>query len=301
MRMKEVVVIGSANMDKVYRVAHIPVGGESIVASSQMYNPGGKGANQAVAAARQGADVSIVCGLGQDDDGDALVKSLVDMGVKADGISRFADAQTGIAMIVVADDGENMIVVSQGANSRVSEAVLSDHDALLRRVGIGILQMEIPHETVWAALSRLKAYGAMTILNPSPAAAIPDEALRNVDILVPNEMEMAYLLGGAPDLSSGALADYARAKGIGAIVMTLGPRGAALITAEGIRTFPCVPVKAVDSTGAGDCFLGTMAAWLAEDDPLEEAIRKAMKAAAIAVTREGAQQAMPSREEVLEG
>ncbi|MDL2318871.1 ribokinase [Eubacteriales bacterium OttesenSCG-928-A19] len=295
---RSVVIIGSINMDKVYQVPHIPLAGETILSGSQMKNPGGKGANQAVAAALQGAKVHMIGCVGADDDGEALLRSLGNAGVYTDGVLRLEDTPTGIAMIVVADDGENTIVVSAGANARVDAGTLDQNDVLLREAGFGVVQLEIPHETAWLALRRLRAHGVATILNPSPACAIPDEALRNTDILVPNETEMRYLLGHDPDPAGEDLMAYARTKGLKAIVMTLGPEGCCLATPDAVRPFPCTPVRALDSTGAGDCFLGTMTAWLAGGHPLETAIEKAMAAAAIAVTRPGAQQAMPRREEI---
>lgn len=295
---KPVVVVGSINMDKVYQVAHIPLAGETILSHGYMRNPGGKGANQAVAAALQGADVRMIGCVGADDDGDALLHSLRRAGVHTGGVARLDDTPTGIAMIVVSDDGENTIVVNAGANARVDRSVLDHNDALLTSAGYGVVQLEIPHETAWLALRRLRGAGVATVLNPSPACPVPDEALRNTDILVPNETEMRYLLGHDPDLAGNELIEYARAKGIRAIVMTLGPDGCCLATQDAARMFPCTPVRAVDSTGAGDCFLGTMTAWLAEGHPLEKAIEKAMAAAAIAVARAGAQQSMPRREEI---
>lgn len=295
---KPVVIIGSINMDKVYQVPHIPLAGETILSHGHMRNPGGKGANQAVAAALQGAQVRMIGCVGADDDGDALLLSLRRAGVHTDGIARIAGTPTGIAMIVVSDDGENTIVVNAGANACVDETVLDQNAAMLASAGYGVLQLEIPHETAWSALRRLRQAGVTTILNPSPACLLPDEALRDTDILVPNETEMRHLLGHDPNLAGHELSAYARAKGLKAIVMTLGPDGCCLATPETMRMFPCTPVRAIDSTGAGDCFLGAMTAWLAEGHPLGNAIEKAMAAAAIAVSRAGAQQSMPRREEI---
>ena len=298
--MKKIAILGSANMDKVFTVGHMPVPGETIMAEGAMQNPGGKAANQAVASALQGGETYRIGAVGADADGDALLMSLQKAGVHTEGVAQLAGVPTGVANIIVSADGENMIVVNAGANGRMDGAQLEAAQDLYRGMDIGIAQLEIPLETVWKGVADMKAHGLMVLLNPSPACKIPAEVLRNVDILVPNETEMALMLAREPDIGGDDLPGFVRESGVGGIVMTLGPEGCCLATAEGVRRFPTTAVKAVDTTGAGDCFLGSMAAWLAQGDSLEEAIEKAMAAAAIAVTREGAQQAMPTRAEVLE-
>lgn len=298
--MKKIAILGSANMDKVFSVAHMPVPGETIIADGEMHNPGGKAANQSVAAALQGAETYLIAAVGQDAEGDAIMASLQKAGVHTEGVARLAGVPTGVANIIVSADGENMIVNNQGANARMDVAQLAKAQDIYRGADIGIAQAEIPRDTVWKGLMDMKQQGLTVLFNPSPACDIPPEVLRHVDILVPNETEMESLLGHEPDFTGDELPRFVKETGVGAIVLTLGPEGCCLVTAEGVRRMPTTPVKAVDTTGAGDCFLGAMAAWLAQGDALEQAIEKAMAAAAIAVQREGAQQAMPTRQEVLE-
>ncbi len=294
--MGKIAVVGSLNMDVSYRVAHIPAPGETILAQGVAKNPGGKGGNQAVAAAKMGAGVSMIGLTGDDADGEALRRSLAGAGVDTAFVGRCGEP-TGTAFICVSDAGENNIVVHAGANACVDARTLAEADACLRAAEMCVVQLEIPHETAWQALRRCRELGVFTVLNPSPACPVPDSVLRGLDLLVPNETEMEALLPGALDLD--ALPGYAREKGVRRILMTLGDKGCCLATAEGVRRFPCTPVRAVDTTGAGDTFLGALCAMLAEGRALEEAIAIAQRAAAWAVTRPGAQQAMPCRENIL--
>lgn len=294
--MGKIAVVGSLNMDVSYRVAHLPAPGETILARGVAKNPGGKGGNQAVAAAKMGACVSMIGLTGDDADGEALRRSLAGAGVDTACVGRCQEP-TGTAFICVSDAGENNIVVHAGANACVDGRVLADADACLRGAQMCVVQLEIPHETAWQVLRRCRELGVFAVLNPSPACAVPDDVLRGLDLLVPNETEMEALLPGALDLS--ALPSYAREKGVRRILLTLGDKGCCLATAEGVRSYPCTPVRAVDTTGAGDTFLGALCAMLAEGRELEEAIAVAQRAAAWAVARPGAQQAMPRREDVL--
>ncbi|MGN0802298.1 MAG: ribokinase [Candidatus Faecivicinus sp.] len=291
--MGKIVVIGSMNMDISYRVAHIPAPGETIMASAVVKSPGGKGANQAVAAAKLGADVSMIGCVGSDGDGDMLCRSLSEAGVNLAMMERSADAPTGTAFINVADDGENNIVVHPGANARVDEALLERAEELIDGAQILISQLEIPHETVWKALKRGRELGVYTVLNPSPIAEVPDDVLDGIDLLIPNEAEMSALLGHPVDPDSGDVQRFAEKKGVRCILMTKGAEGCYLVTASGTQHIPCTPKKAVDTTGAGDTFLGALCAMLAKGGGMEEAIGIAQRASAYAVQRMGAQQSMP--------
>ncbi len=295
--MGTIAVVGSLNMDVSYRVAHIPAPGETVLARGVTKSPGGKGGNQAVAAAKMGAQVAMIGCVGRDGDGEALRASLRGAGVD-DALVAACDEPTGTAFICVSDAGENNIVVHAGANGCVDAAVLARARARLAGAQICVVQLEIPHETAWAALRLCRELGVFTALNPSPACQVPAQALQGLDLLVPNETEMAALLGREADPAAD-LPRFARETGVRRILMTVGAQGCYLADAQGVRHFPAQPVRAVDTTGAGDTFLGALCAMLAEGRPVEEAIDVAQRAAALTVQRMGAQQAMPSRAQVL--
>lgn len=297
--MGKIVVIGSINMDVSYRVAHIPAPGETIMAKGVSKNPGGKGGNQAVAAAKLGGDVTMIGCVGKDGDGEALLRSLSGAGVDLSMIDERTDAPTGTAFINVSDDGENNIVVHPGANDCVDAAQIDRADELLAGAQIAAMQLEIPHETVWKTVRRCRELGVFTVLNPSPMTAIPDDVLCGLDLLLPNETEMAALLGHEADPLSGDVQRYAKEKGIRCILMTKGPEGCYLVNDEGTKHIPCAPVQAMDTTGAGDTFLGALCAMLSKGQTMEEAIAVAQKASAYAVQRMGAQQSMPRYEDIF--
>ena len=293
--MADTVVIGSANMDTVYSVAHIPAPGETIISGGVMLNAGGKGANQAVAAGKLGGDTAFVGAVGADAAGDALRKSLTGANVNLDLLST-SHEPTGSAFICVADSGENSIVVYPGANACVSAAMIDAAELLIAAAKVCVMQLEVPHETVWHAVEVCKRHNVKVLLNPSPAADIPDKVLAATDILVPNEHEAEALMGCTPD--GDALKAYCARKGIGRIVMTMGSHGVWNATRDEAIFYPCQKAVAVDTTGAGDCFLGALAAHLANGHDIDAAIRFAMAASAITVTRAGAQKAMPTLDEV---
>jgi ribokinase len=293
-----VVIIGSANWDIVNRVKHIPLPGETLRSLGIMRNAGGKGANQAVAAGKLGADVFMIGCVGDDDDGAQMLSSLKRAGVDTRGMRRVPGKPTGTAYISVSEDGENCIVVSAGANDCVDERLLDEQDGLLRRASIVAAQLEVPAQTVWTAMRRARAYGVRTVLNPSPAQDIPDDVLSCVDILIPNEIEMEALTGEPVGEGDEAMIRYLKDKGIGCIVLTLGDAGCRILRPEGAVHLPCKKVVPVDTTGAGDTFLGGLVTALAEGKSIEDAAQFAMSAAAITVSRMGAQQAMPCRNEL---
>jgi ribokinase len=293
--MANIVVIGSANMDTVYSVPHIPAPGETISSLSVMSNAGGKGANQAVAAGRAGGDAAFIGAVGMDSAGGALKASLADAGVDTSALAEL-DMPTGSAFICVSDSGENCIVVHPGANACVSEAMIDSHKALISGASICVMQLEVPHETIWHAARICRDSGVSVLLNPSPVAEIPADVLAATGILVPNEHEAEALLGCVPD--ERALKEYCARTGVKRIVMTMGSHGVWNVTRDSAEFFPCNKVRAVDTTGAGDCFLGALAACLSRSGDIDKAIRFAMAASAIAVTRPGAQQAMPTEGEI---
>lgn len=293
--MADIVVIGSANMDTVYSVAHIPAPGETIISSGVMLNAGGKGANQAVAAGKLGGSTAFLGAVGADAAGDALRMSLSSANVNLDALIT-APEPTGSAFICVAASGENSIVVYPGANACVSAADVDAAQALIAGAKVCVMQLEVPHETIWHAAKVCKRHNVRVLLNPSPVTEIPDEVLAATDILVPNEHEAEALMGCAPDGDS--LRAFCAHKSIGRIVMTMGSHGVWSATRDEAKFYPCKKAVAVDTTGAGDCFLGALAAHIASGHDIDAAIRFAMAASAITVTRAGAQKAMPDLKEV---
>jgi len=290
----DVVVVGSLNQDLVARVPRIPVPGETVLASGHATYAGGKGANQATAAARLGATVAMVGRVGDDGSGVSLRSGLEADGIDAGHVTVDQTAGTGLALINVDDAGENAITVSAGANGNVGPKDVTDAGDLIASAKVLLVQMEIPIKAVSTAIQIARG---IVVLNPAPAAPLPDEMLARVDVLIPNQSELALLAARRVDDADGA-AQAAAALPVDEIVVTLGAAGALLVTRTGSQLIPSVPVEAVDTTGAGDSFCGAIAAELARGAYLEAAVRFATKVAAIAVGRPGAQASMPTREEL---
>lgn len=287
-------------MDMVVSCNQFPRPGETILAGDFGMFPGGKGANQAVAAAKLGGDVYFLCKMGQDVFRENLMKSLRQDGVRLDYVLTDAEAPTGIALITVNCDGQNQIVVVSGSNMKLAPDDVRDHRDVFGRVGVLLLQLEIPVDTIEAAVGLAQAQGATVILNPAPARALPDTLLRQVDFLTPNESEAELLTGVAvhDEASAARAGRQLLARGVGHVLVTLGERGVLLVTPEGERHFPAHVVQAVDTTAAGDAFNGALACALAEGRALDEAIAFANTVAAFSVTRRGAQPSMPTPEEL---
>ena len=289
-----VVVVGSANTDMVVRVPHLPGPGETLLGGGFAQMPGGKGANQAVAAARLGAVVTFVGCVGADAFGDVLVQNLENEGIRTEFVTRDPDAATGIALITVDDDfGENTIVVAPGANACLSPALLHLAEAALREADVVVCQLEIPMETVLAALRIARAAGVLTILNPAPAQPLPDGLLPLVSVLTPNQTEAAQILGTALDPAAAAI--HLRQRGAENVVITLGVAGSRVVSAAGNLSIPAYETDAVDTTAAGDCFTGALAVALGEGQSLEDAARFATVAASLSIEAEGAQPSLPNR------
>jgi len=282
----QVLVIGSANADLVVPVDRRPGGGETVLGGDTILSPGGKGANTAVAAARLGADVALLGAVGDDSYGELLKRSLAESGVDTD-LLRTSERPTGIAYITVTPDGENSILVSPGANSG-----LRPEDVDLDGAEIVVLSLEIPLETVEHAVAKAAEKGVRTLLNLSPAAELSAKTLQGLDVLLVNEHEAAFLLGGEAGFPK--LLDL----GPKAAVVTLGAKGATVVTADGVTEVPSPKVETVDTTGAGDAFAGALATSLAKGEELVDAARKAVKVAAITVTRQGAQPSYPTASEL---
>jgi len=299
-RRPKIIVVGSSNTDMIVRVARLPRAGETILGGEFMTAAGGKGANQAVAAARLGGRVSFVARVGCDAFGKSTVTALKRDGIDARGVFRDPVRPSGVALIFVADHGENSIAVASGANAALSARDIRAARSLFRGARVMLAQLETPLETVRAAIDEAHRAGARVILNPAPAQALPAEILKKIAVLTPNETE-AELLTGAPvnDVRSAiAAARKLRRRGVETVVITLGKRGALVATADGEVLVKGFLVKPIDTTAAGDVFNGALAVALAEDRALLEAVRFANAAAAISVTRRGAQPSAPRRAEV---
>ena len=291
--MSAIVVLGSANMDLVVRQARLPRPGETMFGSDFSTVPGGKGLNQAVAAARAGGDVGFVGAVGRDEFGDRLRRTLHEEGIDTGGLAE-VDAPTGTAHIAVLDGGENAIVVVSGANSTVT-ALDDESRRRIEDARFLVAQFERPIELIGEALVVARGMGIRTVLTPAPVQPVDDSLLRLVDVLIPNAQE-ACELAGVGDETEAALA-LSRLAGL--VVMTRGARGV-LVAREGavVTELPARQVEAVDTTGAGDTFAGVMVAWLASGAELEAALRAATVAASISVTRPGASTSMPTWDEI---
>lgn len=285
--MKRIFVVGSLNYDLVINAPYMPKGGETLKGSDFMTNAGGKGANQAYAVGKLGGEIYMCGAVGNDSFGDTLLKSLNSVGVNTDSIKRVDGISTGVAIIVVTE-GENRIIIDSGANACVTE---SDIDAFLDKAEKGdifLTQLENPIEIVGYALKKAKEKGMTVLLNPAPASTEIIKYLKYVDIITPNETELE-ILGGKDSLLESS---------IKTVITTLGADGYEIATSEKATKYPCVKVKAVDTTAAGDTASGGLAVKLAEGESIENAMAFGSLAASIACTKRGAQMSVPSLEEI---
>lgn len=295
-----VVVIGSLNMDLVTRAPRLPRGGETLIGHSFATVSGGKGANQAVAAARLGAQVSMVGCVGNDEYGVQLHDALLAEQIDCQALSVVEDS-SGVALIVVDDNSQNAIVIVAGANGSMTPAVIDRFDAVLKAADVIICQLEIPDATVGHALKRGRELGKTVILNPAPASRpLPADWFAAIDYLIPNESEAAALSGLPVDSLETAekAAAHLISLGAGKVIITLGAQGSLFANGTGYQYFPAPKVKAVDTTAAGDTFVGGFAAALAAGKTEDEAIRFGQVAAALSVTRAGAQPSIPTTSDV---
>ena len=291
-----IVVVGSSNTDLVLNCARLPAPGETLFGGELLRFGGGKGANQAVAAARAGARVTFVGARGDDDFGAQAARNLKSGGIDVRHFAVHPRLRSGVAVILIGGrERQNQIVVARSANDALSAGAVNRAAAAIRRSDAVVAQLEVPLSAVERAAKLAHGAGVPFILNPAPARALPAALLRLVDTLVPNEHE-ARLLSGARDPARAARALLRR--GCRRVVITLGAKGALLADAAGLRTLPAVRVKPVDTVGAGDCFTAWLAVGIGEGMSLDEAARRATRAASIAVTRPGAQAGMPHRREV---
>ncbi len=299
--MKNIVVIGSLNMDLVVQASRLPLGGETIMGTAFHEIPGGKGANQAVAMARLGAKVKMIGKVGKDGFGTSLLSTLAVDGVDTSAIETCEEKSTGVALITLQDSGENSIIVVPGANGEVSSEDILKNKQAIQNAGIVVAQLEVPMDTVATALKTAKEGGAFTILNPAPAQRLSQEILSHVDLLTPNETELA-LISQMPVTDMISIRKAAQAlidEGVKALIITLGSEGSLYLNNKGETLYQkAFKVEAIDTTAAGDSFTGGLAVCINQGKPMDEALEFASKVGALTVQKLGAQSSLPRLEEV---
>lgn len=297
--MARIAVVGSLNMDLVVRTPRIPKPGETIIGHDFHLIPGGKGANQAVAAGKLQAEVNMIGRVGRDDFGQALLDNLARSGVRGECVVRDPLASTGVALITVEDSGQNNIVVVAGANMQLSPADIDSAEECIAQSDMLLAQQEIPVAAVQRALELARKHGVRTVLNPAPARPVGPEILRNVDFLVPNETETSLLTGLPVETAAQleAAASRLRSMGVGTVILTLGARGALLSSPQETRLFAAYEIQPIDTTAAGDAFLGGFAVAYAEGAGMQLSVQRANAAGALSATKLGAQPSMPTRQE----
>lgn len=299
---RKIVVIGSCNTDMVISMDHLPLPGETLIGGEFFMNSGGKGANQAVAAARLGGNVSFIAKVGNDPFGKRALEQYRAEGIDVKHILTDPEQPSGVALIMVDAQGENSIAVASGANAHLTTKDIDNAKEILSRADIVLMQLETPITTVEHAANVAKRSGAKVILNPAPAQPLPESLLQNLYILIANETEAEFISGTQiTDMDSVArAADILCDKGVEKVVITLGSRGAFVKERGNYHQIPGLKVKAVDATAAGDTFCGALCVALAEGKSLTEAVTFANRCAAVTVTRMGAQSSLPHRSEIEE-
>ncbi|MBD0378426.1 MAG: ribokinase [Flavisolibacter sp.] len=299
-KKSSIVVIGSSNTDMVVKTERIPRPGETILGGSFFMNAGGKGANQAVAAARLGGQVTLIANVGDDIFGKEAVQLFQKEGINTRYISVDQNQPSGVALITVDKSGENNIVVASGANATLQPSAIDHAVEEIEGASFVLMQLEIPLETIIHASTLAAAKGVPVILNPAPACALPESLLKKISVLTPNEKEAEMLTGIAiTDLNMAIqAANHIRRQGVETIIITLGAKGALVVNQEICELVPAPAVQAVDTTAAGDVFNGALAVALSEGQSLLDAVAFGCHAAALSVTRLGAQSSAPFRKEV---
>jgi len=296
----KIVVVGSSNTDMILQMDHIPRPGETLLGGEFSMAAGGKGANQAVAAARAGGTVTFLARVGNDMFGQQAIEGFRKDGINVQHVISDPDAPSGVALIFVADDGENSIGVASGANAQLSPADIQRASETIAQADVLVMQLETPLPAVQAAAEIAAAHGVRVILNPAPAQPLSDDLLSLVSVLTPNESEAELLTGieVADENRAVLAADQLRSKGVATTVVTLGSQGAMVASDDFSGPVSAFDVKPVDTTAAGDVFNGALAVALSEGETLELAVKFASAAAALAVTKLGAQPSAPARKEI---
>lgn len=299
-RRPSICVVGSANMDLTFRALRLPRPGETLSGQSFQTGFGGKGANQAVMAARLGARVSLIARVGRDAFGDQTVRHYQQQGIDTTHVRQDADAPTGVASIVVDDAGQNCILIVAGANGRLSPDDVRSAASVIESSDLLLAQLEVPLSATLEAFRLARASGVRTILNPAPAVPLPDELFSLTDICIPNETEAEILTGrrATPPTETESAVRKIQNRGPNTVLVTLGAQGVVLVDGQTVEHIPAVSVTALDATGAGDAFIGSLAVFLLEGMSLSEAARRANAAAALSVTRPGTQASFPNRSEI---
>ncbi len=300
METGKLVVLGSINADHILNVEQFPAPGETVIGKQYKVAFGGKGANQAVAAGRSGANIAFIACVGGDDIGARIRQQLAADRIDTRPVEAIADSTTGVALIFVNGEGENVIGINAGANAAVTPDYLGRHRQTIIDAQALLMQLESPLETVIAAANLAKQHHTQVILNPAPARDLPDALLAMIDIITPNETEAQRLTGVAvnSDEDAARAAQALHGKGIATVIITLGRRGVWLSESGNGRRVPGFSVQAVDTIAAGDTFNGALVTALLEGRPMDVAVQFAHAAAAIAVTRPGAQPSVPWRQEI---
>lgn len=298
--MKKIVVIGSLNMDFAVQVKDAPKTGETVMAQAMALIPGGKGANQAYAAAKLGGQVTMLGAVGEDTYGKVLADNLAAAGVNVSHLKATGEASTGIALVEVDQTGDNRIIVISGTNALVDIPYIDSKMHVIAESDIVVMQLEIPLETVVYAAKAAKKLRKMVILDPAPARTdLPDELLQNVDIIKPNEHEIVAILG-SEELSQDEAVRQLQKKGAHSVLVTMGAAGSCYYSADGTQIHAdAFAVNAVDTTGAGDSYTAALSVALAEGSNMAEAMALASKVGAMVTTKSGAQTSIPSRAEVM--
>jgi len=297
---KKIVVVGSSNTDMIIKVPWIPKPGETILGGKFSTALGGKGANQAVAASRAGGDVTFLARIGKDMFGQKAKEGFIKDKINVDYVLTDENDPSGVALIFVAEDGENSIAVAGGANANLSPSDVQKASDVILSADILVMQLETPLETVHQAASMASDNGVKVILNPAPAQELSDDILGHISILTPNESEAELLTGIKVDSEQDAAkaADVLMGRGVKTVLVTMGSKGTFIATEDFKELIPAFKVKAVDTTAAGDVFNGALAVAIAENKPIREAVSFANAAAALSVTKLGAQPSAPTRKEI---
>jgi ribokinase len=297
----KIIVIGSCNTDMVIKAGRLPIPGETIIGGTFFMNPGGKGANQAVAAARYGGNVAFISKIGNDVFGKQSIELFNSEGINTDFIFSDSKAPSGIALIMVDSHGENCITVASGANGNLWPSDIEKTEEKIKTASFVLMQLEIPIETVEFAAELASKNGIPVILNPAPARTLSDKLLKNIFLVTPNETEAGILSGIKVTNFEQAkqAADIISAKGVENVIITMGAMGVFIKDKDQYYSLPATKVTAIDTTAAGDCFSGILCVGLAEGKSILEASKIASIASALSVTKMGAQSSIPYRDELL--